>query len=135
MAAESVNARETCDNKPGTIYGPRMYLQDVQTMMNHTRIDLSKMDIEGYEWPILRSWPTVQEDDSKVLPFQILVKIHYILQFLLGGTPFTPQEHIKLQEHLLKMGYATIVRDDNPHCLHCTELTLVQIKCHARIPK
>ena len=135
LAAESVNAPETCDNGHESICGPMMSIQHVQDMMNHTRIDLLKMDIEGFEWPILKSWPTLQEDDSAVLPYQILVEVHYISQFLQVGTPFSPQEHVKLQEHLLNMGYATIVRDDNPHCPHCTELSLVRIKCHARNPK
>ena len=132
LAAESTNAPMACDNGHGSICGPMMSIQDIQHKMNHTRIDLLKMDIEGYEWPILRSWPTLQEDDSAVLPYQILVEVHYISQFLQVGTPFSPKEHVKLQEHLLKMGYATIVRDDNPHCPHCTELSLVRIKCHAR---
>ena len=38
---------------------------------------------------------------------------------------------IQLQTHLLRMGYATIIRDNNGRCAHCTELTLIRIKCPA----
>lgn len=144
MAAEPVPAPKTCPKNGGwTICGPMMTIQQLQTMLNHTRIDLLKMDIEGFEWPILESWPTLEENDALILPFQILVEVHYKSSFLplysrLGRvkspeTPdfATPQEHVTLQEHLLKMGYATVVRDDNSRCPHCTELTLIRFQCPA----
>ena len=40
---------------------------------------------------------------------------------------------IQLQTHLLRMGYATVIRDDNRICAHCTELTLIRIKCPATV--
>ena len=145
MAAEPVPAPKMCHNKvPWTICGPMMTIQELQTMLKHKRIDLLKMDIKGFEWQILESWPTLEEDDSLVLLFQILVELHYKSSFLplytrLGRTKTLktpgfaiPQEHVTLQQHLLKMGYATVVRDDNPYCPHCTELTLVRFQCPAQ---
>ena len=40
---------------------------------------------------------------------------------------------IQLQTHLLRMGYATVIRSDNRMCAHCTELTLIRIKCPATV--
>ena len=40
---------------------------------------------------------------------------------------------IQLQTHLLRMGYATVIRSDNRMCAHCTELTLIRIKCPATL--
>ncbi len=36
---------------------------------------------------------------------------------------------VNMQEHLLKMGYATIIRDNNNRFAHCSELTLVRVRC------
>ena len=133
VAAEFIPAPKSCDNGPETICGSMMTIQQIQSLLNHTRIDLLKMDIEGFEWPILESWPELEEDEISELPYQILIEIHYKSQFIRIDTPFAPRELVKLQEHLLKMGYATVVRDDNPYCPHCTELTLIRFQCHPRL--
>ena len=36
---------------------------------------------------------------------------------------------VELQDHLLHMGYIVVVRDDNQRCRHCTELTLLRVRC------
>lgn len=121
-----------------TIYGSMETLEGMQAMLNHTRLDLLKMDIEGYEWPIFDSWPELVdlEASSKVsLPMQILTEVHYVTQMqdlrpVQPGVPFkTEIELVHLQEHLLKMGYVVAIRDDNRLCPHCTELTLLRYKC------
>lgn len=121
-----------------TIYGAMETLQGMQAMLNHTRLDLLKMDIEGYEWPIFDSWPELVdlEESSKVsLPMQILTEVHYVTQMrdLRPAQPEVPFkteiELVHLQEHLLKMGYVVAIRDDNRMCPHCTELTLLRYKC------
>ena len=40
-----------------------------------------------------------------------------------------PPHHVELQEKLLNLGYVVLVRDDNPYCKHCTELTLIRARC------
>jgi Methyltransferase domain len=121
-----------------TIVGAMETLEGMQTMLGHTSLDLLKMDIEGYEWPIFESWPelTDLEASSKVfLPMQVLVEIHYAthmadLRPKQRGLPWkTELELLELQSRLLKMGYVVAVRDDNRACDHCTELTLLRHKC------
>ena len=106
------------------------------------RIDLFKIDIEGYEWPLFESWPELGDTNQvadMVLPEQILVEVHYRTQMVdlwppghTGGSDEdfkSAQDIVKLQEHLLITGYAVAVRDDNKRCKHCTELTLVRYRC------
>jgi hypothetical protein len=100
------------------------------------------MDIEGYEWPIFESWPELSDTNQKsdmVVPMQVLVELHYQTQMPALWPPGhvgrshgdfkSPEDIVKLQEHLLKTGYAVAVRDDNLACRHCTELTLVRYQC------
>ena len=111
-------------------------LDEMTSTYQHNRIDLLKVDIEGYEWPLLQSWPELDAINAPttVLPMQVLVEVHYQSQFQeLAVTKHADfkfaTDMISLQAHLLRMGYAVIVRDDNKRCLHCSELTLVRIRC------
>ena len=117
--------------------GEMMTLQMMQERLGHRRLDLLKLDIEGYEWPIFESWPELT-DFAKMaqvhLPMQILVEVHYQTQMHeLWPQPGVPFKHemdmVQLQEHLLHMGYAVAVRDDNQKCPHCSEFTLLRYKC------
>jgi hypothetical protein len=111
-------------------------LDQMTSTFNHTKIDLFKIDIEGYEFPMFQAWPNRNHKtyDTAVLPMQVLVEVHYQTHMpeLSGHRKINwkfSTDMINLQEHLLKMGYAVINRDDNRRCFHCTELTLVRIRC------
>jgi hypothetical protein len=119
-----------------SVRGETWTLEKMQSTLNHTRIDLLKMDIEGYEWPLLNSWPELFDIRSQdaVLPMQIAVEVHYQSQMeelaVKDDIDFKhTTDHVRLQSHLLKMGYAVVVNDRNPACPHCTELTLMRIRC------
>jgi len=123
---------------PGTkgIRGEIMTLQQIKEMLNHTQIDLLKFDIEGFEWPIFESWPEATDPlyEETILPMQVLVEVHYRTHMtdlaLSSGYDFKyDTDFVRLASHLLKVGYATMIRDDNPHCRHCTELTLFRYRC------
>jgi hypothetical protein len=144
MGSENVAAPKpddvvNMDESP--IMGEILTLEEIQKRLNHTRLDLLKMDIEGYEWPILQSWPELSSEKASqvFLPMQVLVEVHYQSQMRGLWRPgqtnhafdiFSEKDIIELQRHLLKMGYATAVRDDNQYCPHCTELTLLRYRCH-----
>ena len=111
-------------------------LDKMTEQLNHTQIDLFKMDIEGYEFPLLTNWPirTEKSYDNTVIPMQVLVEVHYQTHMpeLAGNRKRDwkfATDMVNLQERLLKIGYAVVVRDDNARCAHCTELTLVRIRC------
>lgn len=111
-------------------------MEKMTDTLNHTKIDLFKMDIEGYEFPLFQNWPhrEYKSYDTAVLPMQVMVEIHSRthmpeLSWHAKRDWKFASDMINLQEHLLKMGYVTIVRDDNSRCGHCTELTLMRIRC------
>ena len=108
-------------------------------MLGHEQIDLLKMNVEGYEWPVFESWPvlsstTSSNKDDVILPMQVLVEIHTRTQMTalsnVQGEDFkSATDVIRLQQHLLQAGYVVASRDDNWRCPHCTELTLVRTQC------
>lgn len=123
----------TKNPKSGT--GEFWTLDKMTKTLGRDQIDLFKIDIEGYEWPQFSSWPILTDIRSwqTTLPMQVLVEVHYQSQmpelaYDLYDFKF-PTDMIRLQEHFLRMGYAVVLRDDNEICQHCTELTLIRIKC------
>jgi Methyltransferase FkbM domain len=69
--------------------GETWTLLEIQQKLKHTRIDLLKVDIEGFEWPLFESWPELTDRgaDKLVLPMQIAVEIHYQTQFSVLRAP------------------------------------------------
>jgi hypothetical protein len=141
LGAASSPTPDNAKNCTSGICGPIMTLREIQTMLGHDQIDLLKMDIEGFEWPILESWTELTDavtSTSLVYPMQILVEVHYQTQFpelwLTNQTsPFqdfkSPEDIVRLQAHLLRIGYAVMVFDPNRACKHCAEVSLVRFKC------
>jgi hypothetical protein len=119
-----------------TVQGETWKLEKVQKFLNHSRIDLLKMDIEGFEWPMLNQWPELSEirSSAAVLPFQILLEIHYRSHFREIASSRkhdfkNSTDMVRMQSHLLRMGYVTVINNPNKKCRHCVELTLVRIRC------
>lgn len=112
--------------------GETWTLAHAAAKLGHKRIDLYKMDIEGFEWPIFQSWFDYKGDNSH-LPMQVLVEVHYRTQFPVLGPHKAdfkfPKDMIVLQKSLLELGYYVTNRDDNKYCQHCTELTLTRVQC------
>jgi hypothetical protein len=108
-----------------------------------------KMDVEGYEWPIFKSWQAMawenddddddegisknhenknnknneNTDNSWSLPHQMMVEIHHFTQ--------KPWETVALVEMLMQMGYVVIRADNNIYCPKCAEFALLRIRCPA----
>ena len=114
-------------------------LDDVMAELQHTRIDLLKMDIEGFEFPVLEAlWRVPQ---LQLLPHQIIVEFHWRTQ-LNAAMPWGELQHTRdtspglgtgdltlIWTHLSDVGYVVVSRDNNPTCLHCCEFTLVRAFC------
>ena len=143
---DAVVTAKGCSKGDAGKCGPTWTLLEMQQNLGHKHVDLYKMDIEGFEWSIFESWPELFSTSSEStssgrqvsLPLQLLVEVHYKTQFPVLWKPGMkssdqvfkdPEEIVQLQEHLLRMGYIVVERDDNKFCPHCTELTLVRMKC------
>jgi len=115
--------------------GETWTLADMASKLGHNQIDLYKMDIEGFEWPVFQSLfhSDNKGDDNAHLPMQLLVEIHYKTQFSELGPRRKdfkyPKDIVDLQKNLLELGYFVTNRDDNRACKHCTELTLMRVQC------
>ena len=109
--------------------GETWTLQEMQDRLGHKHVDLLKMDIEGHEWPVFESWSSLSNNQID-LPRQIVVEMHYrdFTAFPELGNFGQPPDMVTMQRRLLHMGYVGVVRDDNPHCPVCTELTLIRTR-------
>lgn len=117
-----------CDYKH--LCGDTLTLEDIQHQFGHTKIDLLKLDIEGWEWPIFDI-----EYTNAIMPMELLMEVHYNWNgrgargVIHNQTMSSAKDMVRLQSHLLGLGYVVVNRDDNPFCRHCTELTLVRVAC------
>lgn len=147
----SVPKTECNENSPAnTMCGPLETLEQLQASLGHDRLDLLKMDMEGFEINLLNSWWTNLKvgKPTNVYPNQILMELHYRAyptMFKLLASPLlleyeedhkqmvktfefaTAVDFVTLAKTLLEMGYVVVARDDNPMCKHCTELVMVRI--------
>jgi hypothetical protein len=58
--------------------GDTWTLLEIQQNLKHTRIDLLKMDIEGFEWNLFDSWPELEDQanlEQLLLPMQVFVEV------------------------------------------------------------
>jgi len=114
-----------------TLCGDTKTLADIQRELGHRRVDLLKIDIEGWEWPIFDVVAT-----DALMPMQVLIEVHYGTYRTMGtkrvthtNTTLTASDLARFQSRLISMGYVVAKRDDNPICKHCTELTLLRVAC------
>jgi Methyltransferase domain len=125
--------------------GEVMTLEEIMTYLNHSIVDIIKMDIEGFEISIINSW-----NSKDFLPSQLLLELHYYSQFkenlddeherlgrhMGGGFEIAFTHDIwNFTNHLLKLGLIPVIRNDNVHCPHCTEVTLMSLRTICNIRK
>ena len=83
-----------------------------------------KMDVEGFEWGVLRGLLHAGQRSARVraqLPLQIAFELHV--------QGHKPPEVARLMDDLWRLGnYFIAKRDDNPYCIDYTELLLVSTK-------
>lgn len=75
---------------------------------------LVKMDIEGYEFPVLQA--LLSKGDESMLPEQLAIEMH--------AYKATPKFMGELFTNFTRRGYSMTHRADNPWCAHCTEITV-----------
>jgi len=106
----------------------------IETMMNENNVKtlhLMKMDIESSEFKyFFNIFEHVDLRDSKHLPYQILLEIHYWA----GGNPGQLSDHhienlTRLVDGWYDYGYRVVAREANPLCSQCYEVTLLRFRC------
>lgn len=116
-----------------------MTFDGITAMLNHTRVDLLKIDIEGWEFDVLSGFKP-----SCSLPLQIAMEVHFSSNILydtcLDSTNFQnlywALHDVSLGElalfffHLADLGYGVVSREDNiPWGVSCcAEFTLVRVE-------
>ena len=112
LSDKYVEPNLTCDKSRG-VCGAMMTLKEIQIMLNHSRIDFLKMDIEGYEWPVFESWYAMSAEmgapnEKWVLPMQIAAEIHYrtyvVFYDLFRSVNITPSVRHRFGESLSCIG-------------------------------
>ena len=104
------------------------------TGSNGTMPSFAKMDIEGYEFPVIKALTSV---DNTALPQQLAVEIHQHTSHPVGPpyeriNPHARRGYVsdasigQLFQNLSKKGYDLVYRSDNPFCPMCSEVTLVR---------
>jgi hypothetical protein len=100
-------------------------IADIMKQLGHARVDLLKMDIEGFEQLVFADW-----HPKDPLPGQILVEIH-------GNNPAIRHKYrqIGLGEmqlmfgKILLLGYRIAVIDPQPGCSNCVEVVFIRTWC------
>ena len=111
--------------------GDRVFktLSTIARELGISRIDLLKMDIEGYEWVVL---PAIMKDFK---PRQILVEFHTDdgvnnVPQLANLDPVTKNwafPFINMMRTIDKAGYQVAMKETNVKCGHCCEFVLVHV--------
>ena len=111
-------------------------LANAVKMVGVSKIDLLKIDIEGYEFDEMAYWSI----KDPWLPEQVAIEVHHskvIYSSVVNNTNFSnllwPAHHLDLSDlalffgHLGHLGYAIASREDNPHGGCCSEFLLVRV--------
>lgn len=144
LSHEYVAAPPRCQGRQ--VCGEMMTLAQLQAKLNHTTAPaLLKIDVEGFEIPLFRSWWAGTEKAR--MPTQMLVEIHYFTfehfathiqnKYMKQHNPDTSSNPKKLIQNaaelvllnlmLMEMGYIVVVKENNPLCAHCIEVVLVRV--------
>lgn len=90
-----------------------------------TSPDFVKMDIEGYEYPVL----TNMIQTNYLLPVEIALELHFIVMPYSFDKHKSSAEILAFSESLYRDGnYFLVDRKDNPNCGHCTEILLARLE-------
>jgi Methyltransferase domain len=85
-----------------------------------------KIDIEGYEFQVLRSII----EHGEFLPMQIAIELHYATDEAIFTGRKSSAELYAFMNYLHAFGgYHLIDRHDNADCPHCSELLLARLTC------
>jgi hypothetical protein len=91
-----------------------------------------KMDIEGFEWTVIRDMIT--SSPHYLLPLSISFELHIFTSVsdLIWHQRYRQQTEVALfMEYLMKYGYLLVDRHDNPFCPSCSEIVVANVNAHS----
>lgn len=117
-------------------------IMDITAKLNGLRSptapDVMKLDVEGWEFPTLKSLTHLPRSNRNLLPKQMVVEIHaatnlqvgapYVLGPGRGGGKYVAfsEDVQNLLKQMKKLGFEMVYRADNPYCGHCSEVNFLQ---------
>ena len=90
----------------------------IMKKLQHTRVDLLKMDIERHEFAVVKSL------DSIYAPNQIVFETHVHNAYGVWGRAITQAEWDEFWAKLYSFGYLVFSYEPNPLCLCCCEFSM-----------
>lgn len=103
--------------------GKRITLAGLMEQFKHSRVDILKMDIEGWEFETLNAFLNSTEITERKSPFcQILTELHEAMGYNL-------EAWIRLFENLEKRGFRLFSKEANLACTVCYEFSFLHMSC------
>lgn len=104
-------------------------LQTIAKRLGHAKLQLLKMDIEGFEFGVVASMAEAYKQDPRAsynfLPLQLSMEFH------LHNTVAVARERavvfVNAFQDLLDIGYVPVSREFNLRCMHCEEYVFVRL--------
>ena len=117
-------------------------LSSLAAEFGHTEIVLLKMDIEGFENPVVEALYNQAVHNSTastvlaLLPAQFNIEVHWSVAMpdlpwstLAGAAGLEAGDLAMIWVQLSDLGYVPITRENNLQCPHCAEFTMVRAFC------
>ena len=99
-------------------FGQYLSLETVMRKLNHSRIDLLKMDIERHELSVIKSL------SKPNAPRQVVFETHLHNAYGIWHRPMFRYEWITMWKTLTDLGYRAFSYEPNPMCLCCCEWSI-----------
>lgn len=131
VPSERIKFHATCVGATDSKDGLFKTLPTIMTELGHTSVDLLKMDIEGYEHEILRSFAQYREKTpaGPFLPNQLSVEVHQYEGAVRPIKRMGVQRLMRSFQWLADAGYVPISREDNARADDCAEFTFIRLGC------
>jgi len=131
---ERVTYHSICLGSDEEVTSQYRSLGSLMREFGHKRVDLLKMDIEGFEYRVVEAmYGSFLKKGGKNLPLQIAFEQHF---FAVSGPAWSNHvpglssgDMAALWVDLTDMGYVLAGRMDNELCPHCAELSAIRAFC------
>jgi hypothetical protein len=129
---DRVKLHRICLSDANTVRDGRKYM-DWPSLLNYIGLKTAptylKMDIEGYEFPVMKN----MIDGGHLLPLQVSMEIHIVRHE--NNAPVYNRRVSSMELHSFMDylhefgGYHLLNRRDNPLCISCSEIVLAKLDC------